>query len=89
MKYLKLCNLLLHLSRSEDDLDSDIEETLYGHVHYASSLLVSENSTPGMKFLNRCLLQHTSTQFYCSLVLNRIHTRIVLFAHVIIINYLY
>ena len=46
------CNLLLHLSRSEDDLDSDIEETLYGHVHYASSLLVSENSTPGTKFLN-------------------------------------
>lgn len=38
------------LSGSEDNLDSDIEEALYGQVHYASSLLVSENSTPSMIF---------------------------------------
>ena len=43
------CFLFLRLfSRSGDDLDSDVEEALYSQVHYASSLLVSDNSIPGM-----------------------------------------
>ncbi|PFX30251.1 zinc finger CCHC domain-containing protein 7-like isoform X1 [Stylophora pistillata] len=33
-------------SGSENDVDSEIEETLYCHVHYASSLPVSEKSAP-------------------------------------------
>ena len=37
------------LSRSDDDLDSEVEEILYSQVHYASSLVVSENSIPGIK----------------------------------------
>ena len=49
-------NALLHFCRSEDDADSEIEETIYSHVHYASSLLVSEKSTPGMNFSNWYLL---------------------------------
>ena len=36
------------LSRSDDDLDSEVEEVLYSQVHYASSLVVSKNFTPGM-----------------------------------------
>ncbi|KAL9978557.1 hypothetical protein ACROYT_G016089 [Oculina patagonica] len=35
------------LSGSDDDLDSEVEEALYSQVHYASSLVVSQNSTPG------------------------------------------
>lgn len=34
-------------SVGDDDVDSEVEEALYSQVHYASSLLVSENSTPG------------------------------------------
>lgn len=37
------------LSGSDDDLDSDVEQVLYSQVHYASSLVVSDNSTPGKK----------------------------------------
>ena len=50
-KYCRLsCQLWFDFSnfRSEDDLDSEIEEALYSQVHYASSLLVSEKSAPGM-----------------------------------------
>ncbi|XP_027036183.1 zinc finger CCHC domain-containing protein 7-like [Pocillopora damicornis] len=40
-------------SGSEDDADSEIEETIYSHVHYASSLLVSEKSTPDKRISKR------------------------------------
>lgn len=40
-------------SGSEDDADSEIEETIYSHVHYASSLLVSEKSTPDKRTSKR------------------------------------
>ena len=46
--------LLISLCRSEDDLDSEIEEALYSQVHYASSLLVPGSSTPGMTLLSFC-----------------------------------
>ena len=36
-------------------LDSEVEEVLYSQVHYASSLVVSENSTPGMNICLTCL----------------------------------
>ena len=47
--FLFHCILFLFLlSRSDDDLDSEVEEVLYSQVHYASALLVSDDSTPGM-----------------------------------------
>ncbi|XP_020601086.1 zinc finger CCHC domain-containing protein 7-like isoform X2 [Orbicella faveolata] len=36
-------------SGSDDDLDSEVEEVLYSQVHYASSLVLSGNYTPGKK----------------------------------------
>ena len=44
--------LLFNLYRRDDDVDSEVEEALYSQVHYASSLLVSENSTPGISALH-------------------------------------
>ena len=44
--------LFFNLYRSDDDVDSEVEEALYSQVHYASSLLVSENSTPGINALH-------------------------------------
>jgi len=47
--FMFLCILFLFLLfRTNDDLDSDVEEVLYSQVHYASALVVSKNSTPGM-----------------------------------------
>ena len=43
------------LCRSDDDLDSEVEEVLYSQVHYASSLVISENSTLGMNVFLTCL----------------------------------
>jgi len=43
------CILVLFLLfRTDDDLDSEVEEVLYSQVHYASALVVSKNSAPGM-----------------------------------------
>ena len=42
----------VYIYRSDDDVDSEVEEALYSQVHYASSLLVSENSTPGINALH-------------------------------------
>lgn len=36
-------------SWSEEDMDCEVEEALYGQVHYASSLLVSEKTVSGVK----------------------------------------
>ena len=47
--------LLFNLYRSDDDVDSEVEEALYSQVHYASSLLISENSTPGINVLHLML----------------------------------
>ena len=47
--------LLSNLYRSDDDVDSEVEEALYSQVHYASSLLISENSTPGINVLHLML----------------------------------
>lgn len=57
--FLFHCILFLFLLfRTDDDLDSEVEEVLYSQVHYASALAVSKNSTPGMNVF--CLAKFSS-----------------------------
>ena len=49
---VSICAAFVYIYRSDDDVDSETEEALYSQVHYASSLLVSENSTPGINALH-------------------------------------
>ena len=55
--------LLFNRYRSDDDVDSEVEEALYSQVHYASSLLVSENSTPGINALHSMLPSRMTSSY--------------------------